>query len=121
MPQITTGLRSILSSPLFYKGLQSLLGAEKYRRIITREYLLNDSPGTLIDIGCGPCDILEYIPVDTRYIGVDSSRKYIEAAVNRFGERGTFLCLPVNAIKTAGNSSRLIQRSSPARTLWQGN
>lgn len=100
MAQVTTGLRSLLSLPLFYKGLQSLLGAYRYRRIITREYLLNDSPASIIDIGCGPCDILEYIPPETQYIGVDSSRQYIESAVKRFDDRGTFMCLPVDAINT---------------------
>jgi SAM-dependent methyltransferase len=48
----------------------------------------------VLDIGCGPGDILEYLP-DVAYVGIDLSPSYIEAARVRFGSRGRFICKPV--------------------------
>lgn len=43
----------------------------------------------VLDIGCGPADILEYLPkVD--YVGFDISPEYIARAEMKFGTRGQF-------------------------------
>jgi SAM-dependent methyltransferase len=47
-----------------------------------------------LDIGCGPGDVLEYLP-DVDYLGLDLSPKYVESARIRFGSRGRFLCRSV--------------------------
>lgn len=57
-----------------------------------REYVRAVKGQRVLDIGCGPADVLAHLP-DVEYFGVDLSPKYVEAAKARFGERGTFLCM----------------------------
>jgi SAM-dependent methyltransferase len=45
----------------------------------------------VLDIGCGPAAILEYLP-EVEYSGFDISEAYITSARERFGERGHFCC-----------------------------
>ncbi|MBX3166068.1 MAG: class I SAM-dependent methyltransferase [Candidatus Eremiobacteraeota bacterium] len=88
MAEITSGLRAILNHPLIYRGLQWLVGAERLRRHLAS--LIEPRPGLkVLDIGCGPADLLAHLPgVD--YVGFDSSAHYIQAAQSRFGARGRF-------------------------------
>lgn len=45
----------------------------------------------IMDIGCGPADILEFLP-NTNYWGFDISEDYILHAQKKFGIRGNFQC-----------------------------
>ena len=45
----------------------------------------------ILDVGCGPADILAYLP-NVDYWGFDISEAYIERAGNAFGTRGHFNC-----------------------------
>jgi len=48
------------------------------------------APGEkILDIGCGPADILAYLP-EANYTGFDISPEYVRAAKQRFGTRGRF-------------------------------
>ena len=49
----------------------------------------------VLDIGCGPADILMEMPgVD--YVGFDIDPKLIEAARKKHGNKGRFFCAPAN-------------------------
>lgn len=90
MAQITNGVRAILSHPFVYSLFQSIMGAHKSRQ----QFVTNNVrpfPGMrILDIGCGPADILAFLgSVD--YWGFDVSKIYIDRAQNRFGERGHFI------------------------------
>lgn len=56
------------------------------------EYVRPVAGQRILDIGCGPADVLEFFP-SVEYYGVDMSPEYIEAARARFGNRGNFLCM----------------------------
>lgn len=45
----------------------------------------------ILDIGCGPAGILDYLP-DAEYWGFDISEEYIIHAQKKFGNRGNFQC-----------------------------
>jgi len=45
----------------------------------------------VLDLGCGPADVLEYLP-DVDYYGFDISPAYIARARERFADRGQFFC-----------------------------
>jgi 2-polyprenyl-3-methyl-5-hydroxy-6-metoxy-1,4-benzoquinol methylase len=49
----------------------------------------------ILDIGCGPANILEDLP-DVEYLGLDIDNKYIDSAIKRFGTRGKFVCMKVS-------------------------
>ena len=44
----------------------------------------------MLDIGCGPADILADLPEGIDYYGYDFESDYIASAKARYGERGTF-------------------------------
>jgi SAM-dependent methyltransferase len=44
----------------------------------------------VLDIGCGPAEILAYLPNNIDYHGFDAEQNYIEAARARYGDRGSF-------------------------------
>lgn len=89
MAEITSGIRSLLHHPLVYQAVQWVLGANKLRRHVTA--LIHPYPGQkVLDLGCGPADLLAYLP-EVTYTGLDSSPAYIGAARRRFGQRAYFL------------------------------
>jgi len=90
MGQVTSGVRSILSLPEAYNGLQNLLGGSKARKIFVKDYLGLRGDERLLDIGCGTAELLDYLPEGIRYFGFDASEEYIQAAKKRFGSRGQF-------------------------------
>ncbi len=91
MAQVTDGIRKILALPSVYSFFQTIMGAKK-----TRQWLVNDvikpiHNMNVLDIGCGPADILELMP-DVNYWGYDISEPYISHAKLKYGSRGNFTC-----------------------------
>jgi len=91
MAQITSGLRSILSHPAAYSSFQALMGANRGWQRITSSYLKMQAGEALLDIGCGPGDVLRFLP-DLDYWGFDISGEYIARARAVFSGRGHFEC-----------------------------
>jgi SAM-dependent methyltransferase len=91
MAQTTHGLRAILSHPLVYSTLQTLMGAHSARKSFVENYVRPFSGMRVLDIGCGPADILAYLP-SVDYSGFDISQGYISQARKRFGALGQFHC-----------------------------
>ena len=83
-------LISVLGIPAAYRLFFLIVGGD-VRKIYTTEYVKAKPGEKVLDIGCGPGDILEYLP-DVKYTGFDLSPEYIEAAKKRFGNRGRFFC-----------------------------
>lgn len=89
MAEITRGLRAVLNHPAVYQLFQNLVGATKLRRVLTREFIRPEAGMRILDIGCGPADILALFP-PCDYLGFDLNAEYIETAKQRFGDRGRF-------------------------------
>lgn len=92
MSQITSGVYALLSSPRVYTAFQYVMGARAAWTHFVADYVRPFPGAALLDIGCGPADMLAYMPSDVDYWGVDISQAYIDRAVRRFGKRGHFLC-----------------------------
>lgn len=89
LERLTAGLRV----PAAYSLFQRLAGGD-FRERYVAEYVKPRGGEKVLDIGCGPGDILGYLPhVD--YLGIDMSPEYIEAAQRRFGTMGRFVCTDV--------------------------
>jgi SAM-dependent methyltransferase len=101
MAQITTGVRAIFSLPRIYDFAQNLVGAERARAIVVRDYLRPQPGQRLLDIGCGTARVLPHLPVDTLYVGVDLSQDYIDAARQAYGQRGKFFCIDIGLAEAA--------------------
>jgi len=89
-------LRSLLSHPTVYQFCQNAVGARGARRRLVRDFFCPADGMKILDIGCGPADILEFLP-QVRYFGFDASPEYIRDAQRRWGGRGHFNCATVNA------------------------
>lgn len=92
MSQITSGVYALLSSPHVYTTFQYLMGARAAWRHFVAEYVRPFPGAALLDIGCGPADMLAYVPANVTYWGFDISQAYIDRATRRFGKRGHFVC-----------------------------
>jgi len=79
---------ALLGVPIFYRAFGRLVNGDA-RAIYQREYLRVKPGERVLDIGCGPADMLEVLP-NVTYVGFDGSAEYIEAARRRYGERGRF-------------------------------
>jgi trans-aconitate methyltransferase len=88
-------LQDILSVAPLYRLFGRISGATRGRRVYVQSYIRPKSGDRVLDIGCGPGDILEALP-DVVYYGFDSNAEYIEAARRRFGARATFDVAMVN-------------------------
>lgn len=91
MGQVTSGVRAALSHPLVYSAFQSMMGGRAIRRALVSDHMHPEIGMKVLDIGCGPAGILEYLP-DVDYWGFDVSSAYIESARAKFGTRGRFVC-----------------------------
>lgn len=91
MSQITSGLRRILSSPVFYSAFQLLVGARSSKTKLVNEHIRIAEGQRILDIGCGTGTLLDFLPSSVEYFGFDESKEYIEYAKKKHGSRGIFL------------------------------
>lgn len=88
-------VREILSVPAIYRAFQGLIGGNA-RRNYARQYLRLEPGMRVLDIGCGPGDIVSCLDPSIDYTGVDLSPAYIASARKIFGTRGRFFNESVN-------------------------
>jgi SAM-dependent methyltransferase len=81
---------SILGIPTVYRLFGTVIGGS-YRDRYVREFIQPRSGDRVLDIGCGPGDMLAHLP-PVEYVGIDLAARYIETARQRFGTRGEFHC-----------------------------
>lgn len=96
MSQVTTGIRRILEIPAVYEVFQNLLGARAAQKRLIEEFVRPFSGARILDIGCGPAAILDFLPNTVEYVGYDINPKYIAKAQKKYKERGQFFCARVN-------------------------
>jgi len=87
--RISGAYRSI-TIPAIQKGLMFSLGADMAVKRYVNE-ILQPSPGDkMLDVGCGPANILPYLP-PLDYTGIDLNEKHIAYARRLYGNRGRFI------------------------------
>ena len=89
-------LTRVLSLPAAYRAFSQLVGKGHWSGYLA-EYVKPRPGEKVLDIGCGPGDVLEFMPAG-QYIGFDISHEYIQAAQARFGIRGRFWCNDVGLV-----------------------
>ena len=86
-------MRRLLEAPTIYRLFHYLIGTSQLYRTFVRDYLSPRPQARVLDVGCGPGNLLEFLPSDVNYVGVDISADYIREAHRRFPRRGKFtLC-----------------------------
>lgn len=95
MTEVRHGIRHLLASHVVYDLFQTLVGANRWRRRFLQSFLLDKIPadGTVLDVGCGTCEALSWLPPTINYIGIDRNESYINQAKKRYQTRkAIFLC-----------------------------
>lgn len=88
-------LKSILLQyqPIF-SLFQKLIAADRIKLILIQNTKLQ--PGfKVLDVGCGFGNLLEYLPKNISYVGIDISEGYINYAKKKYKSRGEFICADV--------------------------
>jgi SAM-dependent methyltransferase len=83
-------VKSVLVFPAPYRRLMAFLANEPNRRWFADSVLGARDGDKLVDIGCGPADIIRRLP-DVQYVGCDISEAYIQDARREFGDRAVFI------------------------------
>jgi SAM-dependent methyltransferase len=91
----------LLGQPYLYRGFRRLTGSDRVNREFVEEYVRPKNGDEILDIGCGPADVVELMP-SVRYTGIDPSPSYIASARRRFGERARFQCGDLNSLRNQG-------------------
>ncbi|MBX9585429.1 MAG: class I SAM-dependent methyltransferase [Gemmataceae bacterium] len=89
-------LKTILAVPAVYRLFGRVVGGNA-RATFVREYLRPAAGDRVLDLGCGPGDLLAYLP-PCDYVGVDLDPQYVAAARARYGDRGSFRCETAEAV-----------------------
>lgn len=61
----------LLGNPIGYQLFQRANGAEKMRKIFTREYIRPQPGYSILDVACGTADIRPHLGFDVTYTGID--------------------------------------------------
>ncbi len=85
-----TRLYRLLSSPGAYIVLQKILAADRLRMLCLDRLKLRQGE-RVVDVGCGPGYILDYMP-NVELYGFDTKPDYIDYANKTYGDRGLFFC-----------------------------
>src|SRR5208282_4813159 len=88
---LVQAIHPILSSGPIYRQAMNLLGGVSAKEYHAGQHIRAKPGDKVIDLGCGPCDYLNYLPA-VEYVGIDVEPKYISDAKTRFGNKGTFVC-----------------------------
>ena len=72
------------------------MGAHRSRTECIARYIRPRVSDRVLDCGCGPGDLREYLP-DVDYVGIDIDAQYIAEARRRFGDQAAFRLGPLGA------------------------
>jgi 2-polyprenyl-3-methyl-5-hydroxy-6-metoxy-1,4-benzoquinol methylase len=101
MAEARNSLHGLLVFPQIYRGLQKLLSKEGAANRVISLYLGPLSGRALLDVGCGPGTLLQFLS-DVNYTGIDRNERYISEAQQRYAGRGRFILADVGEVAAMG-------------------
>jgi len=76
-----SGIRKILSMGILYKTVQFVFSEKNSKKYILENIVQPAGEGCrILDMGCGPGNLVEFMPEDINYIGFDVNDNYIRTA-----------------------------------------
>ena len=79
-----------LGVPSLYRLLGKMSGRARMWKLFAHDYVRAQPGDRILDIGCGPADVLTELPQGIEYIGFDQDARYIDSARRHHGARGQF-------------------------------
>ena len=98
--QNESAIYKIFSHPFLYETFQKLISKNGSRQKFVEDYLKPFPGMKIIDFGCGPGSIIEYLPDQIEYVGIDKEKNHIDLAVKKYSNRGTFMCTDIDDYST---------------------
>jgi SAM-dependent methyltransferase len=83
-------VKSVLAFPASYRFAIGVFGNRTNRQWFVDQVLRASKGDKLVDIGCGPAEILRRLP-RLEYIGCDVNESYLAAARKEHGDRAVFI------------------------------
>lgn len=106
-------VKDILAIPEIYTIWQKLIGDYKLRKIYCQDFIKAKKGDNILDIGCGPANMVGYLPQNISYVGFDDSEKYIRNARKKFPqEEYSFFCERVNFVQDFENKFDIIMANA---------
>ncbi|MUU79657.1 class I SAM-dependent methyltransferase [Winogradskyella endarachnes] len=102
--QLNLDPRKVLSHPIVYTTYQKIVGGYRARKLFVENNVKIKPGQKILDIGCGPGDILEFLP-DVDYTGIDLDENYIAQAKKKYGQKGHFKCAGVDGLDLKNNNT----------------
>jgi len=90
--------RRILASPWVYRTAQAVVRGDASYREIAERYLQAKTGDRVLDVGCGPADLLRFLP-EVDYVGFDASPRYVDWARRAHGRRGRIFCQTLDQLE----------------------
>ena len=91
MSQRTSKIYNLINSPWFYIFFQKIMSGTSFRKKIIIKNIKN-SKVKVLDIGCGPAEVLNYIP-NSVYYGYDIDQRSINYAKKKYKDKNHhFFC-----------------------------
>ncbi len=91
MSQRTNKLYNFANHPIVYKVFQMIMSGTSFRKKIIKKNILSKKV-KILDIGCGPAEILNYLP-NSEYYGFDIDRRSIIYARKKYKSKNHhFFC-----------------------------
>jgi SAM-dependent methyltransferase len=89
-------MASILDLAWAYRFFVYWIKSDAFAKLYEEEHLRCEPSFKVLDLGCGPADILNRLPKSVEYHGIDFNSRYIAFARSRYGNRGHFYCETFN-------------------------
>ena len=95
MTQRKNQIYNFINNPLIYKIIQGVMSGTSFRNSIIKKNITKNNL-KILDIGCGPAQILEHIP-QCDYYGYDIDRRSIQYAKKKYYQKNYhFYCKKFN-------------------------
>lgn len=80
-------IRKIFNFPKLYSVFQTVIGKKGIREDFLLKNIVNFDNKSVLDLGCGTANILEFINNESLYVGIDNNQKYINYNKKTWGHR----------------------------------
>jgi SAM-dependent methyltransferase len=93
--EINAGWRVLLTSGLVYRAVQIVFSEKRSKLLLLNDYVLPAGADCrVLDMGCGPGNLLRFLPPHVHYTGFDISNEYIASAARLYAKRSNseFIC-----------------------------
>lgn len=95
MSQRKNQIYNFINNPIIYKFIQGVMSGTSFRNSIIKKNIRKSNP-KILDIGCGPAQILDHIP-QCEYYGYDIDSRSIQHAKKKYHKKNYhFFCRKFN-------------------------